>query len=276
MADRDPAYGRPLLLVDYASSALSSGQEGRVASNHRMAHGLWRGETVRGSRHGDKRTTQGGDLLLEALEVIRGRKSTRAFLPDPVPRELIGRVLNAARWAPSGNNRQRWRVTVAAGTKCQTLASLLAQRARERASRASASANPSGEESPGVSSLRVDLTRIARSLGQSYGEFVGVGSNSLYGAPVAVVVSDPGKRGGDTPQFVTTMLLAAHALGLATCWLGYPLVDSDLIRQVLEIPEEERITAVIALGYPDPDSPASAYRSPRDELDSFVRWTGFD
>ena len=72
------------------------------------------------------------------------------------------------------------------------------------------------------------------------------------------------------------MLLAAQALGLATCWLGYPLVDSDLIQQVLEIPEQERISAVVALGYPDPDSPANEYRSPRDELGAFVRWVGFD
>jgi nitroreductase len=110
----------------------------------------------------------------------------------------------------------------------------------------------------------------------SYWEFIGVGSNSLYGAPVALVVSHPGKNSGDTLQFVTTILLAAHDLGLGTCWLGYPLVDSDLIQQILEIPEQEKITAVVALGYPDPSSPANAYRSPRDELATFVRWVGFE
>jgi nitroreductase len=127
-----------------------------------------------------------------------------------------------------------------------------------------------------VASLHADLTQIARELGKSYWEFIAVGSNSLYGAPAAVILSHPGRDGGDTTQFVVTMLLAAQALGLATCWLGYPLADSDLIRQLLEIPENERISAVVALGYPDPDSPASTYRSPRDELDAFVRWVGFD
>ena len=217
-----------------------------------------------------------GGLSVEALEVIRGRKSTRAFLPDPVRKELIAQVLNAARWAPSGNNRQRWRVTVATGGTCRTLASHLAVRARERTPQAPESGDPSEDKLPGSATLYADLTRIAYGLGHSYWEFVAVGSNSLYGAPVALVVSHPDKRDGVTSQFVTTMLLAAHDLGLGTCWLGYPLVDSDLIRQVLEIPEEERISAVVALGYPDPDSPANAYRAPRNELDTFVRWVGFD
>jgi nitroreductase len=72
------------------------------------------------------------------------------------------------------------------------------------------------------------------------------------------------------------MLIAAHDRGLGTCWLGYPLGYADLIREVLGIPEDERLGAVVALGYPDPASPANAYRSPRDELDTFVRWVGFE
>jgi nitroreductase len=113
-------------------------------------------------------------------------------------------------------------------------------------------------------------------MGQSFWEFVFLGSYRLYDAPVVVVVSHPGKRGGEISQFVTTMLLAAHDVGLGTCWLGYPLSYPDLIREALEIPEEERIGAVVALGYPDPDSPANAYRSSRYELETITRWVGFE
>jgi nitroreductase len=63
---------------------------------------------------------------------------------------------------------------------------------------------------------------------------------------------------------------------LGTCWLGYPLSYGDLIREALHIPEEERLAAVVALGYPDPDSPANDYRSPRDEVEAFTRWVGFE
>jgi len=213
---------------------------------------------------------------METLEAIRGRKSIRAFLPKPVPKDIIVQVLDASRWAPSGNNRQQWRVTVVTGEKCRTLADRLSERARERKPGVSGSTGAPPDVQKRVSALRADHTRIAESLGQSLWEFIVLGSYRLYDAPVVVVVSHPGKRGSDVSHFVTTMLIAAHDLGLGTCWLGYPLSYADLIHQVLEIPEEERISAVVALGYPDPDSLANAYRSPRDGLETFVRWVGFE
>jgi nitroreductase len=76
--------------------------------------------------------------------------------------------------------------------------------------------------------------------------------------------------------FVTTLLIAAHDLGLGTIWLGYPLGAADLIQEELDIPEDERVRAIVALGYPDPDSPAATFRSERDEVETFARWVGFE
>jgi nitroreductase len=72
------------------------------------------------------------------------------------------------------------------------------------------------------------------------------------------------------------MLLAAHDLGLGTCWLGYPLGGADVIREALGIPEEEHLRAVVALGYPDWDSPANGFRTSRDEVKDLCRWVGFE
>jgi nitroreductase len=214
---------------------------------------------------------------METLETIRGRKSIRAFLPDPVPKETIAQVLDAARWAPTGVNRQQWRVTVAAGERVKMLSARLFARAREREpGKAGGASGAPAEVQRRIDTLRADLDEIAQGLGQTRWEYVVLGSFRLYDAPVVVVVSYPGKRGADVPQFVTTMLLAAHDLGLGTCWLGYPLSYGDLIREALEIPEQERLGAVVALGYPDPDAPFNAYRSSRDELARFVRWVGFE
>lgn len=213
---------------------------------------------------------------MEALEAIRGRKSIRAFLPTPVPREVIAQILEVSRWAPSAVNRQQWRVTVATGELCRTLADRLVEKARQQHPGAPESAGDPPGEPRSANTLVADLTRIAEGLGQSLWEFVVAGSYRLYDAPAVVVVSHPGRRGGDVSQFVTTMLIAAHALGVGTCWLGYPLRYADLIRETLGIPEGEQLGAVVALGYPDPDSPANAYRSPRDELDAVVRWAGMD
>jgi nitroreductase len=212
---------------------------------------------------------------METIQAIRGRKSIRAYLPTPVPKELIAEVLEASRWAPSGSNRQGWRVTVAAGATCRTLADRLTEKARERQPHLSSAAGAAPDVEERVNTLRVSLGRAAEALGCSRWEFVVLGSYRLYDAPVVVVVSHRRER-ADVSTFVTTMLLAAHDLGLGTCWLGYPLGASDVIREVLCIPEEEHIRAVVSLGYPDLDSPANAFRSSRDEVNDFARWVGFD
>ena len=213
---------------------------------------------------------------METLQAIRDRKSVRAFLPRPVPREVIARVLEASRWAPSGSNRQGWRVTVATGETRRALSERLVERAREVERRLSGTAGAAPEVVRRVERLRAQLGRAAEALGCSREEFVVMGSYRLYDAPVVIVVSQRGPRTDAVPIYVTTLLLAAHDQGLGTCWLGYPLSESDAIREVLDIPEEERVAAVVALGYPDPDSPANAFRSERDEVECFCRWVGFD
>ena len=184
--------------------------------------------------------------------------------------QALKQVLKASRWAPSGCNRQPWRVTVATGEKCSALADTLVERIREREPHTPCSSGST------PSALVTGLSQQAEHMGQSLWEFVVVGSYAFYRAPVVVVISQADGGGDDVSSFVTTMLLAAHSLGLGTCWLGYPLSHADLIRQALDIPEDERIRAVVALGYPDLDSPANAFRSPRNELKTFVRWVGFD
>jgi len=124
--------------------------------------------------------------------------------------------------------------------------------------------------------LAASLSQVSEAMGSSLQEVVVMGSYGLYNAPVVVVVSHRATSGDDTARFVTTMLLVAHDLGLGTCWLGIPLTHRDVIREVLGIPEEDRIGAVIAMGYPDLDAPINAFRSSREGLESFVRWVGYD
>ena len=52
-------------------------------------------------------------------EVVRNRKSVRAFRPDSVPRETISRIVELARWAPSWGNTQPWEIVVADGPKAK-------------------------------------------------------------------------------------------------------------------------------------------------------------
>jgi hypothetical protein len=53
--------------------------------------------------------------------VIRGRRSVRAFLPTPIPKETILEILDVAARAPSGTNTQPWQVTIVTGEKKEAL-----------------------------------------------------------------------------------------------------------------------------------------------------------
>ena len=61
---------------------------------------------------------------MDFYEVIRSRRSCRVFKPDPVPREILERIVEAATWAPSGKNRQNYRVFVVTGKKKDALVSI--------------------------------------------------------------------------------------------------------------------------------------------------------
>ena len=65
---------------------------------------------------------------MEMVDAIRERRSIRVFLPDPVPCETLGRLFDVARWAPSGSNRQPWRVSVVSGGPLRVWREALAAR----------------------------------------------------------------------------------------------------------------------------------------------------
>ena len=50
--------------------------------------------------------------MQDILDVLISRKSIRRYKPDPVPDEMIDKILEAARWSPSGENYQLWRFIV--------------------------------------------------------------------------------------------------------------------------------------------------------------------
>jgi nitroreductase len=194
---------------------------------------------------------------METLEAIRSRRSIRAFHAQPVPRELVMQLLEVSRWAPSASNRQRWRVTVVDGPAAAALGARLAERARAQFA-GSADRGP-GEAAPeGSRDLYAQFERVAAELGITVRELVAVGSNALYGAPTVIVVSSPQGGASDADALVTTLMLAAHAMGLGTCWLGYPLAHSDLIREMLDLPEGERPAAVVAWATPTRPRPSTA------------------
>jgi nitroreductase len=163
---------------------------------------------------------------MDFYEVISGRRSVRAYQLTPVSREKLDRILEAARQAPSAANRQPWKMYVV--------------------------------EDPG----------LRRKLGKSY-------SNAwFYEAPVILVICSvpdwswkrcDGKNYADVDTTIAFehAILAAHAEGLATCWIGAFI--PDVVRSVLDLPPGEEPLAMTPLGFPA-ESPDPTSRRPNEEL----------
>lgn len=212
---------------------------------------------------------------MDTYEALLHRRSVRKYLKDPVPEELIKKIMSTATWAPSGSNSQPWRFYVARGAKRDKLIQALIE--------ASGPGTPSVEEYEKlveqVEKIRLDLPRDSaetglRRMSEEGGRFIRFGSLRFYQAPVIIIVARPGNIGGSSNlsigAAVQNILLGAHAEGLATCWLGMPLIFGDRIKEILAIPDDEVLVTSISLGYPDKESPINRVVMPREPFEKTV------
>jgi len=68
------------------------------------------------------------------------------------------------------------------------------------------------------------------------------------------------------------LVLVAQASGLATCPIGLINAYADDIKEMLDIPDNKDVVIGVALGHPDLDSPVNRFKTPREGVDSFVKW----
>jgi len=163
---------------------------------------------------------------MDAVEVIKTRRSIRVYKDKEVEPEKLLACLEAARWAPSAGNGQPWEFLV----------------------------------------VTDDETRRKLSGVHPYARF-------LVKAPaILAFIADPTKSQRtcsiDASLAAENFMLAAHAMGLGTCWAG--VYDTNLetpIKGVLGIPKELRVLCLISVGYPD-ESPSKD----RVPLNQITHW----
>jgi nitroreductase len=207
----------------------------------------------------------------DALELIYGRRSVRRYTDQPVPEELILRILEAGRWSPTAGDLNPWRMIVIRGENKDKLEELTRKRAvymgtrRDMASTAhiDENADPAKRER-----ARAALAKFYRT-----GGFMTMG----FRAPVIIVML--GHLGGaaweDVPACIQNMLLEAHSLGLGCCWYPAELGERSGYewKTILEIPgiAEYAVVAWFSIGWPA-ESPKPRPRKPLDEV---VYWEKF-
>ena len=214
---------------------------------------------------------------MDVFQAIEERRSTRAFLDKPVERKTIEALLSLATRAPSAINLQPWEFVVVSGNEKTRLSNLLVKRMKER----KISCGP-GAKKPlpehFVERQRGLLRNILPHLPSdtNFELFINEGSCNFYGAPTAIILTldnaFSNARLTDIGIIVGYLVLAAHAMGLATCPIGLIAAFDDEIKEELNIPEQKQVVIGIGVGYRDDASPVNKARSERVPISDVVKW----
>jgi nitroreductase len=190
---------------------------------------------------------------MELYEVMRTTGSTRRFLTDPVPDALLLRVLDNARFAASGGNRQGWRVVVVRNPELRAgLADLYRQQPSPRPSRVDAGTQRwlagAVQYSEQLPDLPVQL-------------IVAVDMAALHLSDAAL--DRPSIVGGASIYpFIQNILLGLRHEGLGATLTTRVIRSEPAVRELLQIPEGYAIAAQLGVGWPAAPHPTRLRRRP--------------
>jgi len=167
---------------------------------------------------------------MDFYQVIKSRKSIRAYKSDSINNDVLDRVLEAGRIAPSAKNIQPWKFIVVKNAKIKQ-------------ELVSACRNQSFIGQAPVVVCAVALEKIA------WGNMGGYWSS--YPVDVAIALDH--------------IILAATNEGLGTCWIG--AYHEAEVKRILKIPDEVKVIALTPIGYPAQE-PSLKPRKPLSEITS--------
>ena len=223
---------------------------------------------------------------MNVIEAIYQRKSIRGYKPDPVSRNVLTRVLEAACRAPSAMNTQPWEFVVVGGDVLKGLRAEIVDKLNRKEPMHPDHEVVSWSNDSVYRGRQVELAKkifermdIRREDQAKRAAWLERGFR-FFDAPVAILLltdrslSDVGPL-LDLGAAMQTVCLAALHFGLGTCVEDQGVLYPEVLREKLKIPENKKIIIAIAVGYPDWDFPANALASGRESLDTNTRWMGF-
>ena len=170
---------------------------------------------------------------MNIYELISTRKSVREFQDQDIPKEIITRLLNAARLAPSASNRQEWRFIVVQNPETR-------QRLVEAAK---------GQKF--IGKAPVLLVCCAET-----DEHMMICGQRCYPIDVAIAMDH--------------ITLCAVAEGLGTCWIGR--FDDAQVKEILEIPNNIKVIGLMPVGFPQDPLPKKKNRLPLEKIVKYEKW----
>jgi nitroreductase len=224
---------------------------------------------------------------MNVLDAVASRFSCRAFLPTPIPEATVRDILERAARAPSGGNVQPWRVHALAGHRLEALRAIVRARLDElpRFEGAEYDIYPRDLKQPYESRRQRSGVMLYQSIGVTRDDRAGryrqYARNFLfYDAPVGLFFAIDRSMGppqwSDLGGYIQTVMLLARDYGLHACAQEAWTHLHKTLPSFLKLPPEYIIFCGMALGHADPDAPINKWRSPREPLDAFASFEGFE
>lgn len=197
------------------------------------------------------------------LDLARSRRSIRRFKADPVPREILEQLIEAAGWAPSSGNLQDWRFkVVTSGPAIEQVAQVVSHRWESLLAE-----HDKNSISDIISGYTDNFTWFSR-------------------APALIVISskrteaffthllgekahDVSGRKASSAMAAQNIMLAAKAAGLGSCCLTGPLVADKEINSILSLEKRQDLVCLLVVGWPE-EEPETPPRRPINEIAEFL------
>jgi nitroreductase len=218
---------------------------------------------------------------MDTISAIKTRHSVRQFLHRPVSHDLVEKILETARFSPSGANLQPWQVAVVRGETRDKLSRTIKQQASRRKPHPEQSYYPGEWFEPyksrrfetgmalyrALDIKREDKQRRIEQWNRNY---------EFFGAPIGILffLDHRMGRGGwvDMGIFIQSVMLAATDLGLGSCAQASIADYPDAVRDVLGMGDDLVLAFGLSLGYEDTDAAVNQYRIDREPVDTFCLW----
>lgn len=210
-------------------------------------------------------------------DVVKQRHSVRDFKDESVSQEVLTEIIELAQQAPSWVNSQPWKVYVATGKTLQSIKDTYIQKDAEKG-------NPefpvmhhddwSPETQINMKQWRHEIVHHFENFDEAHEKMSGASTN-LYHSPTIIFLTIP--KGSslwsvfDAGSFAQTLMLAAKDKGLDTIPTYTSVRFPDVIRQAMEIPDDETLAIGISIGYPK-DATINTYQSKREPVEKILKF----
>jgi len=216
---------------------------------------------------------------------ITTRRSLRAFLPDPIPRQTIEEILAVASRAPSGTNTQPWKVYVLTGEAKAALSAKIAAAYDDPAERGAHTEEyayyPTEWKAPFIDRRRkvgwdlYGLLGIAKTDKQRM-HVQHRRNYEFFGAPVGLMFTiDRAMQQGswlDYGMFLQSIMIAARGRGLDTCPQAAFMQFHRIISAHVGAPDNEQVVCGMSLGHADPNAIENTLVTEREPVSGFARF----